>query len=176
MRDGPAKLLEYNADTPTSIFEAAVFQWTWLEQAIERRKTSYVLRGLQPSEDRVALYESGVGFAKIRSVIEEMGRIVSWGQLRSSGRKGSAIADALIEFGSSRRAWSSCIDSFARVTLSWRIALLIFFNADLTESSFSYVLSIALSRTGTWLAATLASARARLTLALSASESKRTRV
>src|SRR5882757_3205121 len=35
--EGPAKLLEYNADTPTSIFEAAVFQWTWLEQAIERR-------------------------------------------------------------------------------------------------------------------------------------------
>jgi len=34
---GPAKLLEYNADTPTSIFEAAVFQWTWLEQSIERR-------------------------------------------------------------------------------------------------------------------------------------------
>jgi glutathionylspermidine synthase len=35
-----AKLLEYNADTPTSIFEAAVFQWTWLEQAIERRIVS----------------------------------------------------------------------------------------------------------------------------------------
>ena len=34
---GPAKLLEYNADTPTSIFEAAVFQWTWLEQAIARQ-------------------------------------------------------------------------------------------------------------------------------------------
>ena len=34
---GTAKLLEYNADTPTSIFEAAVFQWTWLEQATERR-------------------------------------------------------------------------------------------------------------------------------------------
>jgi glutathionylspermidine synthase len=34
---GPAKLLEYNADTPTSIFEAAVFQWTWLEQATLRR-------------------------------------------------------------------------------------------------------------------------------------------
>ena len=33
---GPAKLLEYNADTPTSIFEAAVFQWTWLEEAVER--------------------------------------------------------------------------------------------------------------------------------------------
>src|ERR1700744_2576176 len=35
--EGRAKLLEYNADTPTSIFEAAVFQWTWLEQSIERR-------------------------------------------------------------------------------------------------------------------------------------------
>lgn len=33
---GPAKLLEYNADTPTSIFETAVFQWTWLEQGMER--------------------------------------------------------------------------------------------------------------------------------------------
>jgi glutathionylspermidine synthase len=32
----PAKLLEYNADTPTSLFEAAVFQWTWLEQAMDR--------------------------------------------------------------------------------------------------------------------------------------------
>ena len=28
---GPAKLLEYNADTPTALFESAVFQWRWLE-------------------------------------------------------------------------------------------------------------------------------------------------
>jgi glutathionylspermidine synthase len=28
---GPAKLLEYNADTPTSAFETGVFQWLWLE-------------------------------------------------------------------------------------------------------------------------------------------------
>ncbi|MFV0297238.1 MAG: glutathionylspermidine synthase family protein [Hyphomicrobiaceae bacterium] len=32
----PAKLYEYNADTPTSLFESAVFQWTWLEQRRER--------------------------------------------------------------------------------------------------------------------------------------------
>ena len=31
---GPARLLEYNADTPTTLFEAAVFQWTWLEDAM----------------------------------------------------------------------------------------------------------------------------------------------
>jgi len=32
---GPAKLLEYNADTPTSIFEAAYFQHNWLIDQIE---------------------------------------------------------------------------------------------------------------------------------------------
>lgn len=29
--NGPPKLLEYNADTPTSLLEAAVIQWQWLE-------------------------------------------------------------------------------------------------------------------------------------------------
>ena len=33
---GPAKLLEYNADTPTSLYETGAFQWLWLEQAMER--------------------------------------------------------------------------------------------------------------------------------------------
>jgi glutathionylspermidine synthase len=31
---GPAKLLEYNADTPTALYEAAAFQWFWLEDQI----------------------------------------------------------------------------------------------------------------------------------------------
>ena len=30
--NGPPKLLEYNADTPTSLLEAAVVQWDWLKQ------------------------------------------------------------------------------------------------------------------------------------------------
>ena len=33
--NGPAKLLEFNADTPTSLFEASYFQWSWLEEARE---------------------------------------------------------------------------------------------------------------------------------------------
>lgn len=32
---GPAKLLELNYDTPTSLFETGYFQWLWLEQQIE---------------------------------------------------------------------------------------------------------------------------------------------
>ncbi|MBS1302586.1 glutathionylspermidine synthase family protein [Loktanella sp. SALINAS62] len=31
---GPAKMIEYNADTPTALFESASFQWTWLEDMI----------------------------------------------------------------------------------------------------------------------------------------------
>ncbi len=29
--NAPVKLLEYNADTPTSLYESAYFQWLWLE-------------------------------------------------------------------------------------------------------------------------------------------------
>ncbi|MDP5307938.1 glutathionylspermidine synthase family protein [Paracoccus spongiarum] len=32
---GPAKLLEYNADTPTSLYESASFQWQWLEDQLQ---------------------------------------------------------------------------------------------------------------------------------------------
>ncbi|MET0605479.1 MAG: glutathionylspermidine synthase family protein [Beijerinckiaceae bacterium] len=49
---GPAKLLEYNADTPTSIYEAAVFQWYWLEDSI---KTGTLRRG---SDQFNSLHES----------------------------------------------------------------------------------------------------------------------
>jgi glutathionylspermidine synthase len=31
----PPKLLEYNADTPTTLLEAAVIQWTWLEEVAQ---------------------------------------------------------------------------------------------------------------------------------------------
>ena len=32
--EGPPLLYEYNADTPTSVFEAAAFQWLWLEDRL----------------------------------------------------------------------------------------------------------------------------------------------
>jgi len=33
---GPAKLLELNYDTPTSLYEASAFQWGWLEECLRR--------------------------------------------------------------------------------------------------------------------------------------------
>lgn len=35
---GPAKLYELNYDTPTSLFEAAFFQWQWLEDQLTRSR------------------------------------------------------------------------------------------------------------------------------------------
>lgn len=36
----PAKLLENNADTPTSLFETGLWQWLWLEQQVDAAKLS----------------------------------------------------------------------------------------------------------------------------------------
>lgn len=33
---GPAKLLELNYDTPTSLYEASAFQWLWMEEQLRR--------------------------------------------------------------------------------------------------------------------------------------------
>ncbi|AVQ84168.1 MULTISPECIES: DUF2252 domain-containing protein [unclassified Variovorax] len=66
---------------------------------------SYVLRGLQPSEDRVSLDVKRTSPDQIRGVTDEMGQLMAWAQLRSSGRQGSATADALIDFGGSAKSW-----------------------------------------------------------------------
>lgn len=59
----------------------------------------YVLRDLQPSEDRVDLDELRGDPAGLRTAVEGMGRLLAWAQLRSTGRQRSAIADELIAFG-----------------------------------------------------------------------------
>lgn len=65
-------------------------------------KKSYVLRGLQPSEDRVALNGAKQPHL-LAGVIQTMGELVAWSQLRSSGRNNSAIGDALIDFAQKKK-------------------------------------------------------------------------
>ena len=43
---------------------------------------------------------------ELEHLVGTMGQIVAWAQLRSAGRDGSAIADALIDFGS-RKKWKA---------------------------------------------------------------------
>ncbi|HWK83415.1 MAG TPA: DUF2252 family protein [Caldimonas sp.] len=72
--------------------------------AVDVAGEAFVLRGLQPSEDRVTLDRSIQKAAELQQVVATMGRLVAWAQLRSSGREGSATTDELIDFGQ-RRKW-----------------------------------------------------------------------
>jgi uncharacterized protein (DUF2252 family) len=74
-------------------------------QPVVMGRSSYVLRGLQPSEDRVALEQWNGKLHRLEGVMKAMGEVVAWGQLRSGGRNGSATIDELIDFGSRQNKW-----------------------------------------------------------------------
>jgi uncharacterized protein (DUF2252 family) len=93
-------------------------------QPVMLGKTSYVLRGLQPSEDRIALRQPRHTLGEIEQVMSVMGNLVAWAQLRSSGRQGSAIADELIAFGQSKKWKKQLLDAAqdcaAQVRRDWQ--------------------------------------------------------
>ena len=60
---------------------------------------SYVLKGLQPSSDRVSLEDAHGDVRLLESLVADYGHLTAWDQLRACGRQGSAIADEMIEFG-----------------------------------------------------------------------------
>lgn len=67
-------------------------------QAVTLGEDSFILRALQPSEDRVAINKWGKKISRLHDVVTTMGRIAAWDQLRASGRAGAASADALSQF------------------------------------------------------------------------------
>lgn len=84
----------------------------------------FVLRELQPTEDRLSLERWGGHLGRLEGVMRTMGRVTAWSQLRSGGRQGSAIADELIDFGG-RAGWSADLLRYAReyarrVRSDWR--------------------------------------------------------
>jgi len=81
-------------------------------QPVEMGGRPYVLRGLQPIEDRVTIAGARQKLADIRGVVATMGRLVAWGQLRSAGRQGSAIADELIDYAR-RNKWQARLQAAA---------------------------------------------------------------
>lgn len=94
-------------------------------QPLRIGRQSYVLRALQPSEDRVTLDRSSQTLKELERVLGVMGCLTAWGQLRSAGREGSATADELIAFGQ-RRKWRRQLldvskDCAAQVRRDWQI-------------------------------------------------------
>ena len=83
-----------------------------------------VLRGLQPSEDRVDLGRWHGKFGHLRHTLGTMGALLAWDQLRATGRQGSAIADALMAFGAKANLRKGMLElavqCAARVEADWK--------------------------------------------------------
>jgi uncharacterized protein (DUF2252 family) len=73
----------------------------------------YVLRELQPTGDRLSLEDARGNRHHLRSAAKAMGRVTAWAQLRSSGRQGSATADALISFAGTN-GWQRRLIDYGR--------------------------------------------------------------
>lgn len=92
--------------------------------AVEMDGKCYILRGLQPSEDRVDLSAWNGRLRRLEEVMISMGQLTAWAHLRSGGRQGSANADVLIGFAQDK-AWHRSLlevatQCTARVTLDWK--------------------------------------------------------
>lgn len=81
---------------------------------------SWVLRELQPSEDRLTLDGSSQKRAELSEVVATMARIVAWAHLRSAGREGSATADELIAYGQRKKWRKKLLDASHEATLQVR--------------------------------------------------------
>jgi uncharacterized protein (DUF2252 family) len=83
----------------------------------------FVLRGLQPSEDRVDLAHWHGKLHRLQHAVADMGQVLAWDQLRSSGRQGSASADELIEFATRAALRKGMVDlavqCASRVEADW---------------------------------------------------------
>jgi uncharacterized protein (DUF2252 family) len=73
----------------------------------------YVLRELQPLQDRMRMEAWGGNVGNLRDAVTTMGRVTAWAALRASGRQGSAIADELIAFAR-EHTWRREVLSMAR--------------------------------------------------------------
>ncbi len=84
-----------------------------LLHALTMDARSYVLRELQPLQDRMRMEAWGGDIENLQDAMSTMGRVTAWAALRGSGRQGSAIADDLIAFANDR-GWKRGVLAMAR--------------------------------------------------------------
>jgi glutathionylspermidine synthase len=120
---GPPKLYEYNADTPTSVYEAATFQWLWLEDRLQSGD-------LPPGTDQFnSLYDK----LRQRFAASSRRRLRSFSA--SDGGLGRGSQTVRIFEGSRRSGRSGSLSSSACATSAW--------TATAASSSRGFVLQAA---------------------------------
>ncbi|MBU0911267.1 MAG: glutathionylspermidine synthase family protein [Gammaproteobacteria bacterium] len=79
---GPAKLLELNYDTPTSLFETGFFQWVWLEDQIMRGKVPQGADQFNSLQDQLEAAFANLPlanplyFASVANSVEDKGTVM----------------------------------------------------------------------------------------------------
>lgn len=91
--------------------------------AVTMGGTSYILRALQPKEDRLDLKATHNKVRRLRAAVATMGQVTAWAHLRASGRQTAPVADTLMTFGQ-RKDWHRWVMEYAeayshRVERDW---------------------------------------------------------
>lgn len=74
---------------------------------------SYVLKELQPTDDRLTLTSRSATTDRLSEVMQSMGHTIAWSHLRSGGRQGSATIDNWMLFGA-EGWWPRAVVAYAR--------------------------------------------------------------
>ena len=99
--ENPAKLFEMNYDTPTSLYEAAVFQWIWLKDCIEAGRLPAATDQFNSLQEKLLLalgmlapkIHARMHFASVRDSIEDRATVEYLEDLaRQAGIRTSYIA------------------------------------------------------------------------------------
>jgi uncharacterized protein (DUF2252 family) len=84
----------------------------------------FVLRELQPVEDRLALAHWNGKIRRLEKVLSTMGRVTAWGHLRGAARRGAWPVDSFVDFAA-ERGWRRLVTEHAehyrsQVRRDWR--------------------------------------------------------
>lgn len=80
---------------------------------VELEENFYVLRELQPIEDKVNLELICGKLGRLETLVQMIAKVVAWGQLRSAGHQGAEAAYDLQDFGQSSQ-WRKDLLGYAR--------------------------------------------------------------
>jgi uncharacterized protein (DUF2252 family) len=86
-----------------------------LLHAVKSGGESFVVRELQPTQDRLRLESANADVARLRDAMTAMAQLTAWGALRAGGRQGSATIDELLEFSVEKRWKAEVVDAARRV-------------------------------------------------------------
>ncbi|MFZ6813387.1 DUF2252 domain-containing protein [Undibacterium sp. Rencai35W] len=81
-------------------------------ESVNIQKKDYLLRALQPAEDRIVFDRSINSIDELENILHAMGKIVASAHIRGTGRDGSAITDELIKY-CQKNQWHTQILAYA---------------------------------------------------------------